>query len=89
MFSDVVKLLLSLDFIGILYELLYIHLTSFFIEYFNHKRVTIISYKSSTMIYTIRKETKSFKWTALSAILPFALGFIVTFLLAQIWRLFI
>lgn len=42
----------------------------------------------STTIYTIYKETKSAKWTAVASILPVILGFIVTFLVAQIWRLF-
>ena len=41
----------------------------------------------STTLYTIYQETKSLKWTALSAALPLVLGFTVTFLVAQIWRL--
>lgn len=41
----------------------------------------------STTIYTIYKETGSKKWTAVSALLPLALGFTVTFFVAQIWRL--
>lgn len=42
----------------------------------------------STTIYTIYKETKSVKWTTVASILPVILGFIVTFLVAQVWRLF-
>ena len=42
----------------------------------------------STTIYTIYKETRSAKWTALAAVLPLALGFVITFAVAQIWRLF-
>jgi len=42
----------------------------------------------STTIYTIYKETKSAKWTTLASIAPVIMGFIVTFLVAQIWRLF-
>ena len=42
----------------------------------------------STTIYTIYKETKSTKWTAVASILPVILGFVITFLVAQIWRLF-
>jgi len=42
----------------------------------------------STTIYTIYKETKSAKWTAFASIMPVILGFIVTFLVAQIWRMF-
>ena len=41
----------------------------------------------STTIYTIYKETKSVKWTTIASILPVILGFIVTFLVAQIWRI--
>jgi ferrous iron transport protein B len=33
------------------------------------------------------KETGSRKWTALAALLPLAMGFAITFLVAQIWRL--
>jgi ferrous iron transport protein B len=43
----------------------------------------------STTIYTIYKETKSVKWTTVASILPVILGFIITFLVAQIWRIFI
>ena len=41
----------------------------------------------STTIYTIFKETKSAKWTVVASVLPVILGFIVTFLVAQIWRI--
>ncbi len=41
----------------------------------------------STTLYTIYMETRSWKWTAVSALLPLALGFTVTFLVAQLWRL--
>ena len=41
----------------------------------------------STTIYTIYKETKSVKWTVVASVLPVILGFIVTFLVAQIWRI--
>lgn len=42
----------------------------------------------STTIYTIYKETKSVKWTAFASIMPIVLGFVVTFLVAQVWRIF-
>lgn len=42
----------------------------------------------STTIYTIYKETKSLKWTTVASVLPVILGFIVTFIVAQIWRIF-
>ncbi len=41
----------------------------------------------STTIYTIYKETKSVKWTTVATVLPIIMGFVVTFLVAQIWRL--
>ena len=41
----------------------------------------------STTIYTIYKETGSGRWTALSALLPLIMGFVVCFLVAQVWRL--
>jgi ferrous iron transport protein B len=42
----------------------------------------------STTIYTIYKETKSIKWTLISTFLPIVMGLIITFFVAQIWRLF-
>lgn len=41
----------------------------------------------STTIYTIYKETKSIKWTVISTFLPIIMGLIITFFVAQIWRL--
>ena len=41
----------------------------------------------STTIYTIYKETGSGRWTAVSALLPLVMGFVVCFLVAQVWRL--
>ena len=41
----------------------------------------------STTIYTIYKETGSAKWTAVSALLPLAIGFVVCMLTAWGWRL--
>ena len=43
----------------------------------------------STTIYTIYKESGSKKWAAVAALLPLAMGLVVTFVVAQIWRLFI
>jgi ferrous iron transport protein B len=42
----------------------------------------------STTIYTIYKETKSVKWTMVASVLPVVMGFVITFLVAQIWRMF-
>ncbi len=41
----------------------------------------------STTLYTIYKETNSWRWTALAAALPLGLGFTVCFLVTQVWRL--
>ena len=41
----------------------------------------------STTIYTIYKETRSAKWTTVSSLLPVAMGFILCFLVAFVWRL--
>jgi len=41
----------------------------------------------STTIYTIYKETKSIKWTIVASILPIIMGFVITFLVAQVWRI--
>jgi ferrous iron transport protein B len=43
----------------------------------------------STTIYTIYKETQSVKWTVFASVMPVVLGFIVTFLVAQIWRIIV
>lgn len=42
----------------------------------------------STTIYTIYKETKSAKWTALATFIPLIMGFIATFFIAQLWYTF-
>jgi ferrous iron transport protein B len=42
----------------------------------------------STTIYTIYKETGSWKWTALATLMPLSMGFALTFLVAQLWRTF-
>jgi len=41
----------------------------------------------STTIYTIWKETRSAKWTAVAALMPLLLGFVLCFFVAQTWRL--
>jgi ferrous iron transport protein B len=43
----------------------------------------------STTIYTTWKETRSLRWTTLGALMPLAIGFAVTFVVAQVWRLFV
>lgn len=49
---------------------------------------SLIHNPCSTTIYTIYKETKSFRWAAVSTLIPLALGFLVTFTVAQLWRAF-
>ena len=49
---------------------------------------SLIHNPCSTTIYTIYKETGSRRWTAIAALLPLASGFLITFVVALIWRLF-
>jgi ferrous iron transport protein B len=48
---------------------------------------SLIHNPCSTTIYTIYKETGSKTWTAIAALLPLGMGFVITFLVAQLWRL--
>ncbi len=48
---------------------------------------SLIHNPCSTTIYTIWKETRSAKWTTVSALLPVAMGFVVCFVVAQVWRI--
>jgi ferrous iron transport protein B len=41
----------------------------------------------STTIYTIYRETGSKRWTTVATLLPVLLGFVVCFLVAQVWRI--
>jgi ferrous iron transport protein B len=41
----------------------------------------------STTIYTIWKETRNGRWTAIASLLPVGMGFALCFLVAQVWRL--
>ena len=41
----------------------------------------------STTIYTIWKETRSGKWTAVASLFPVVMGFLLCFLVAQVWRI--
>jgi ferrous iron transport protein B len=49
---------------------------------------SLIHNPCSTTVYTIWKETGSRRWTTVSALLPLALGFVVCFLVSQLWRIF-
>jgi ferrous iron transport protein B len=48
---------------------------------------SLIHNPCSTTIYTIYKETRSIKWTIISALLPVVMGLALCFFVAQIWRL--
>ncbi|KAB2843351.1 MAG: ferrous iron transporter B, partial [Melioribacteraceae bacterium] len=41
----------------------------------------------STTLFTIYKETKSWKWTIVSALLPIVMGFVLCFFVAQVYRI--
>jgi len=48
---------------------------------------SLIHNPCSTTIYTIYRETGSGKWTTVAALLPLALGIVVVFVVAQLWRM--
>jgi len=48
---------------------------------------SLIHNPCSTTIYTIYKETGSKKWTWVASLAPVLMGFAVTFVVAQVWRL--
>ncbi|MGL4571610.1 MAG: ferrous iron transport protein B [Clostridium sp.] len=47
----------------------------------------LMHYPCGTAVWTIKKETKSIKWTALSIIIPTVAGILLCFCTTQIWRL--
>lgn len=49
---------------------------------------SLIHNPCSTTIYTIYAETKSIKWTTVATLLPVFMGFLVTFIVSQVWHLF-
>lgn len=50
---------------------------------------SLIHNPCSTTLYTIYKETRSVKWTTISGLLPLFMGLIITFIIAQIWSVFV
>jgi len=48
---------------------------------------SLIHNPCSTTIYTIYRETGSKKWTLIATLLPLIMGVLVTFAVAQLWRL--
>lgn len=49
---------------------------------------SLIHNPCSTTIYTIYKESGSRRWTVVATLIPLAMGFAITFVVAQAWRLF-
>ncbi len=50
---------------------------------------SLLHFPCGTTLWTIRKETKSFKWTILAALIPTIIAIVVCFLTTQIGSLFI
>ena len=48
----------------------------------------LMHYPCGTTLWTIKQETKSFKWTALSFLIPTVAGIVICFIATQLWRLF-
>ena len=48
---------------------------------------SLIHNPCSTTIFTIYKETGSLKWTTVATLMPVLMGFSLTFLVTQVWRL--
>ncbi|EGT3616059.1 ferrous iron transport protein B [Clostridium perfringens] len=49
----------------------------------------LMHYPCGTTLWTIKKETKSLKWTALGFLIPTIAGIVVCFVTTQIWRIII
>lgn len=43
----------------------------------------------STTIYTIYRETRSWKWTTVSVVMPLVIGFVLCSAVAAVWRMFL
>jgi ferrous iron transport protein B len=48
---------------------------------------SLIHNPCSTTIYTMYKESGSLRWTIVGALLPLGMGIVITFFVAQIWRI--
>ena len=72
---------------GVMFELDSVTATGDILRAGNLMLFSLLHNPCSTTIYTIYKETKSVKWTVLASVMPVILGFIVTFLVAQFWRI--
>ena len=47
----------------------------------------LMHFPCRTTLWTIKKETKSWKWTIISFLIPTILGIVICFIVTQIWRL--
>ncbi|MGG7179138.1 ferrous iron transport protein B [Clostridium paraputrificum] len=50
--------------------------------------ICLMHYPCGTTLWTIKKETKSWKWTILSFLIPTVAGIALCFITTQVWRLF-
>ena len=48
----------------------------------------LMHFPCGTTLLTIKKETKSIKWTVLAFLIPTVIGIGVCFVVTQVWRLF-
>ena len=51
--------------------------------------ICLMHYPCGTTLWTIKKETKSWKWTILSFLIPTIAGIVVCFITTQLWRLIV
>ena len=54
---------------------------------YNLTRLNFVNKPGTTAIYPIYKETKSAKWTTVASLLPVVMGFVMCFVLTQVWLL--
>lgn len=51
--------------------------------------ICLMHYPCGTTLWTIKKETKSWKWTILSFLIPTIAGIVVCLITTQLWRLIV
>lgn len=75
--------------VGLLFIILAILLASGWtlLTAINMMLFSLVHNPCSTTIYTMYKESGSKKWTVVAALLPLGMGFVLTFFVAQVWRL--
>ena len=49
--------------------------------------ICLMHYPCGTTLWTIKKETKSMKWTILAFLIPTVAGIVVCFITTQLWRM--